>query len=110
MGTPIASGGTDATWINTSNLSNPWDTPGGTFIATASATSTDDAREQFSSSGLIDDVTKWVTDPSTNFGWILKVDEPNVLASGSLKRYVSKDAVLDPAYPAESPKLIIVYH
>jgi len=112
MGAPVAPDGTDATWINTSNLSNPWNAPGGTFVASPSATSSDlyATVDQFTSSGLMDDVAQWIADPSTNFGWILKVDEPTVLTPGSLKRYVSREAILDPNYPAEKPKLIVVYH
>ncbi len=112
MGTIIATGGTDATWINTSNTSNAWNTAGGTFLSTISATSTDVGAtpDLFVSAGLIADVQEWVTNSSSNFGWILKIDEPSATTTGELKRYVSKDAVLDPLYPAGKPKLVVVYH
>ena len=112
MGSPIASTGTDATWINTMNTTSPWNTTGGTFVSTVSATSGDPnaTLDLFISATMINDVRGWVTNPSSNFGWILKINEPSVTTSGALKRYVSRNAVLDPLYPATKPTLTVVYH
>lgn len=112
MGSVIAPTGTDATWINTMNTTLPWNTPGGTFISTVSATSTDAnaTPDFFTSTMMLDDVQGWVTTPSSNFGWILKIDEPSVTTTGALKRYVSREAVLDPLHPATKPTLTVVYH
>ena len=65
----------DATWYYTFFPTTLWNTPGGDFNATASATTA--VANSFGNpvswtgSGLVTDVQNWVNNPSTNFGWIM---------------------------------------
>jgi hypothetical protein len=67
----------DATWLDTFwSASNPstWTTPGGTFSSTVSASASVANTVGFASwtgTGLVADVTQWLSQPSTNFGWIV---------------------------------------
>lgn len=81
----------DATWIHTFYNSTVWNTAGGDFMPTASATShfTDQTTViSFNSTAeLIADVTTWIQDSQNNHGWILVGDENNngnVRSVGSL--------------------------
>lgn len=71
----------DATWVHrfASNTAPVlWNTPGGDFVSTASATTPVGAalgRYNWSSAGLIADVQLWLNDPSTNAGWLFKSNE-----------------------------------
>ncbi|WP_223789392.1 DNRLRE domain-containing protein [Marinicella meishanensis] len=79
-GAPSQSG--DATWIHRLFDTDSWNTAGGDFIGTASAStsySDSDTTLSFaSSSGLIADVTTWVQNPAENHGWIILGDEANL--------------------------------
>ncbi|HET9328035.1 MAG TPA: multicopper oxidase domain-containing protein [Candidatus Eisenbacteria bacterium] len=63
----------DATWAHRLYPSPTWTTPGGDFVAVASATTPvgNSAAYSWTSSQLVADVQQWVTTPSSNFGWIL---------------------------------------
>jgi hypothetical protein len=72
-------GANDATWIynfyNTSSWTNPgaegdYLSPSGTFSGLGNLQSYD-----FNSAGMATDVASWLSNPSTNFGWILKADD-----------------------------------
>lgn len=71
----------DATWLRRFfNTATPaWLTAGGSFAATASATSTQNGSFVTWSSSthpqLKTDVQGWVTDPASNAGWIIRGDE-----------------------------------
>lgn len=82
----------DATWLHTFYDTNTWNSPGGDFIPTASASS------QFtdvttvisfnSTTELIADVTTWVQNSDDNHGWVIMGDETlngNVRSVGSLE-------------------------
>ena len=83
-GTSFAAGGTgaastqdDATWLHTFYPASNWTTPGGDFVAGASATATVGGIGSYTwtSSALVADVQGWLDYPSTNHGWILLGDE-----------------------------------
>jgi len=80
-GRGAASTANDVTWIHTFFSASFWTNPGGDFLITPSATTpfgiTGETLifDSAQSPGLIADVAQWVTDPSTNFGWILIGDE-----------------------------------
>ena len=67
----------DATWLHTFYDTSFWITPGGDFSATLSATTPvmDNATYTWSGSGLLADVQSWVSNPATNFGWVVLGDE-----------------------------------
>lgn len=94
----------DATWIHTFYDSETWETPGGDFDGTASATFDVDAVGEytFTSDGMIADVQQWLGDPSSNFGWILIGNEAS---NSTSKRFDSREN------PTEEnrPRLTITY-
>jgi glucose/arabinose dehydrogenase len=93
-GDGTAASATDATWLKPFfGQPAPWDTPGGDFAPEPSATTIVNATTTvpqgiytWSSRTLARDVNRWLGDPSTNFGWILKADQEPVrkTATGSL--------------------------
>jgi hypothetical protein len=95
----------DATWSHAFFDSVAWNTPGGDFAPTPSATASvgSDTRDYFwrSTPALVADVQAWVDDPAANFGWILIGDE----GTSSAKRFDSRQSVL----PELRPELIIDY-
>ncbi len=67
----------DATWVRRFFDTSSWTTPGGTFVATPSATRSY-AGTPFafnSTPALVADVQGWITNPASNAGWILRGDE-----------------------------------
>jgi hypothetical protein len=80
----------DATWLHTFFNSSLWTTPGGDFSSTATASfPLDTARTyQFSNPNLVPDVQSWVSNPSGNFGWLIKGDEGN---PGSAVRFDTRE-------------------
>ncbi len=81
----------DATWqhrfFNTMN----WSTNGGDFESTASASinmGTAHGIHTWSSNSMIADVQAWVSNSSTNFGWILRISENT---SSSASRFNSRE-------------------
>ena len=101
-GTTAATG--DVTWLHRTFSTQNWTTAGGDFNTTASATTTisGTGSVSFSSTQLTADVQNWITNPSTNHGWILIGEERNTATS---KRFASKE------HPTASlrPKLDITY-
>jgi len=81
----------DATWLHTFYPDTFWDQPGGDFDLTASATLLVGQGGPYtwgSTEKMVADVQDWVTDPPTNFGWILIGDEDEV----SAKLYATREA------------------
>jgi hypothetical protein len=115
LGTAITGGGVDATWNNTDyngTTGTAWTTAGGTFNASASATSADTnaSLTTFTSTGLAADVQAWVSGSSSNYGWILKIAEPTT-GTGKIERYVSREGVsVGGAAATSQPYLYIKYH
>ncbi len=105
-GSPGGSGTTaqagDVTWTLAIFPGTAWSTPGGTFSATASATTSVDAvgSYQWTSAQMIADVQNWVNAPATNFGWILKDSETAL----SAKRFISAEGTA-----GSRPALVVTY-
>lgn len=76
-GDGTAAAGGDATWLHTFSDNITWQTAGGDFDASASATTSVGALGVYSwsSTGLVADVQTWLDQPTTNFGWMLLGDE-----------------------------------
>ena len=93
----------DATWTRAIYPGTTWSTPGGTFAATASATTSVGVvgSYQWTSPQMIADVQNWVNNPATNFGWLLKDDESAFPA----KRFVSAENTVVGSRPA----LVVTY-
>ena len=69
----------DATWFRRFfNQGLSWTTPGGDFVASASAStpvSTEPADFSWSGAGMLADVQSWVAAPAGNFGWFVRGEE-----------------------------------
>src|ERR1044071_1162091 len=92
----------DATWLHTFYDTSFWITPGGDFSTTLSATTPvmDNAIYTSSGSGLLADVQAWVSNPATNFGWVILGDEVD---SGTAQRFNTRENTSDP------PQLMVTY-
>ncbi len=94
----------DATWSNRFfGMDSPWNSPGGDFVADASATTNiagEEASYTFTGDTLVADLQAWLADSTTNFGWILIGPEDGTTA----KRFVSSEGV-----EANRPQLSITY-
>jgi hypothetical protein len=102
-GAPAAPG--DATWIHTFYDDAFWSTPGGDFIAEASAQrEVGDAGEIVweSTPAAVSDVQAWLDDPGSNHGWLLLGDES---APTSSKRFASREA----EDSSTRPRLVVDY-
>lgn len=95
----------DATWLHTLFNTTLWQTPGGDFVPTTTATVAvaDVDFYRWSSPGLLADVQAWLTNPASNFGWALIGNEA---ASGTAKRFDTREN----SVAANRPQLIIVYN
>jgi hypothetical protein len=92
----------DATWIHTFYDTMSWTTPGGDFSPTPSATTPvmENAIYTWSGSGMVADVQAWVSNPASNFGWIIRGDEE---VTQSAQRFNSGENTNDP------PRLTVTY-
>lgn len=75
----VAAEAGDASWNYRIYNTDLWDTPGGDFVATASASDTVDGRNEFAvfgpTSGMTADVQAWRDGSAPNNGWVLIGDE-----------------------------------
>jgi uncharacterized repeat protein (TIGR01451 family) len=94
----------DVTWFYTFFNTGTWNTPGGDFVATGSATTSVDqvGMYQWTGAGLTADVQQWVNNRGTNFGWILTGNEA---AGPSSKRFDTKENMV----PGNRPVLTVEY-
>jgi hypothetical protein len=94
----------DATWLHRFYSSTLWTTPGGDFIATASATMTVAGIGSYSWSapGMVSDVQMWLNAPATNDGWLVLGNEAT---ASTAKRFDTKEN-LD---PNARPLLVVTY-
>lgn len=86
----------DATWLHTFYNTNFWNNPGGDFSPTVSATTTVSSINTtyfWSGSGLAADVQSWVSNPTTNFGWVVRGNE---VSGGVAQRFNSGENSLGP--------------
>lgn len=82
----------DATWMHRHYPTVFWDTPGGDYVATASATTpifNALGSYHWQGDGMVTDVENWINDPSSNFGWILVSSENPT--NGTAKRFDSRE-------------------
>jgi uncharacterized repeat protein (TIGR01451 family) len=95
----------DVTWIYAFFPSQKWNTPGGDFSLTASATTTVSTVGfyQWTGLGLIADVQAWVNNPAIDFGWIVTGNEA---AKATAKQFDTKEN----NDPANRPELTVVYN
>jgi hypothetical protein len=97
----------DATWIHTFYSGSLWDTPGGDFAATASASTSVDAEgvRYFwgGTPAIVADVQGWLDAPAANFGWLVKGDETQ---GGTAKAFGTREI----SNTAHQPSLTIEYH
>lgn len=94
----------DSTWVNRFHPASPWQTPGGSRAAQASATrlvGADNEHYTWSGAGLVADVQRWVNDPAQNHGWLLIGDESLVQ---NAKRFESREFG-----GSSAPQLRVVY-
>lgn len=99
-GTQAAAG--DATWLHTFFNTSLWDTPGGDFSATESASAVVDTSGDYnwdSTAQLVADVQSWVDNPAANFGWLVRGNEDE---SRTAKRFNSRES-------ANPPQLLVEY-
>lgn len=98
-GTSVATGGQgggiastpgDATWIHRSFSGSLWTTPGGDFSPVASAVTSvgGPGNYDWSSAGLLSNVSQYYTTPASNLGWILIGDETT---PSSAKRFSTRE-------------------
>jgi hypothetical protein len=95
----------DATWIHTFFDTDFWNTPGGDFVSTPSASQTIVSPGQYtwgSTAEMVTDVQRWLDSSSTNFGWLLRGDEGSTQTA---KRFNSSEH----ADTATRPILTIIY-
>ena len=104
-GSGATSATNDATWLHRFFSTTSWTTPGGDFSSTTSASASVNAVGNYtwgSTAQMVADVQTWLSNPSSNFGWILIGDEANL---GSAKRFESRE---NPVV-ANRPKLTVTY-
>eukprot|EP00049_Salpingoeca_infusionum_P024310 m.15602 g.15602 ORF g.15602 m.15602 type:complete len:935 (-) comp6677_c0_seq1:468-3272(-) len=83
----------DATWVYAKYPTTPWSSPGGDYVSAASSSAaTDFALKYFNFTGLENDVSAWLNDPTSNFGWLLKGNED---ISQSARQYGSREIQAD---------------
>ena len=94
----------DATWVHRFYSTQLWATPGGDFIATASASQVVNSSfidHTWTSPQLAADVQAWVDSPSSNFGWLMRGNETSTI--GTAKKFYSRETIT----PEVRPRLII---
>jgi glucose/arabinose dehydrogenase len=95
----------DATWNHRFYSGSLWTTPGGSFSATPSAsTSVGGAGQTYvwSSAGLLADVQSWLDAPAGNWGWFVRGDESTEY---SAMRFASREW----ATASQRPRLTLTY-
>lgn len=106
MGAPATPG--DATWMYAFFDDQPWTNLGGDFDTMASGStmvgSVPDDYVWTSTPGMVADVQSWLDSPATNFGWLIKNNEPPA-PQGRAKRFDSRE---NPT-PEFRPRLQIDY-
>lgn len=108
-GNGAAAAPNDATWVHSFATNTPWATPGGDFVAAPSAVVTQtfaitsNPPTSWSSSGMVVDVAGWVSNPGTNFGWLV-LSNLETLA-GSTVAFHSRES----SSSQDRPVLTVVY-
>lgn len=95
----------DATWTNRFYPGQPWSTPGGAFVATATQTKNIGAAGAYvfaNNASMVADVQSWIASPTSNFGWVMRGNETTL---GTAKRFESRES----GDPTRRPLLTVVY-
>ncbi|MBK8977048.1 MAG: DNRLRE domain-containing protein [Planctomycetes bacterium] len=95
----------DATWLHTFYPSSFWTSPGGDFVAAASAQASAPRSGTValgSTAGTVADVQGWLDRPATNFGWLVLGDEN---APGDARAFGSRE---QPTATLR-PRLVVTY-
>ena len=110
LGAPAEPG--DATWLHTFYPDSFWGSDGGRYVGRVSATQQvgtaggkNDIAGPYtwqSTDRLVDDVRRWVKNPSKNYGWVLVGDES---VKQTAKQFVSRESVS----PDLRPMLEVTY-
>ncbi|HMN96585.1 MAG TPA: DNRLRE domain-containing protein [Phycisphaerales bacterium] len=82
----------DATWVHTFFPGQSWATPGGDFVAVASATRLVGGPGFYtwgSSAAMVADVQGWLDAPASNFGWLVQGNEA---AQQTAKKFASRQS------------------
>lgn len=90
-----------ATWLHRFSPTTTWNSAGGDFVATSSATNnaiTVNGTYDWNSSRLATDVQHWVDNPNANFGWLLLGNEQ---VAQNARRFASREVL------ASAPQLIV---
>ena len=107
-GNGISATTNDATWIHRFHSSILWTTAGGDFVAGTSASTTVGTSNGVytfgPSASMLTDVTGWISNSSTNFGWIVRGNETG---SRTAKRFCSRENTTTPSC---TPRLRVHYH
>ena len=93
----------DATWFHTFYDTVFWTTHGGDFSPTISATTTVNTVNMtytWSGSGVVADVQAWVSNPSNNFGWVIRGNETT---TGKAQRFNTRENT------SNQPRLTVTY-
>lgn len=93
----------DATWFYSLYPSSFWSSPGGDFVATASASTLVSAVGLYGWSttpSLVADVQSWLDDPSGDFGWMLLGGETQ---AGNVHAFATREGV-----PGTSPPRLTI--
>ncbi len=87
-GSPATPG--DATWLHARYPDGLWIRPGGDFTSASSATTLvgDVDTYTWTDAGMRADVQRWLADPATNHGWLLRGDET---APRTVRRFDSRE-------------------
>ncbi len=90
----------DATWVHTFSPNANWNSVGGDYVGSASAAVTiSNSGGIWSSEQMVIDVQNWVSNPNSNFGWIIIGDESE---NKSTVHFQSKES-------NNAPTLTVVY-
>ncbi len=98
-GAPATAG--DATWMHSFFNTQSWNSLGGDYVPTSSATTLvtiSSGQFNWNSPAMVMDVQNWLDDTTTNYGWILIGDESN---SGSSSRFNSREDASHPVLAVE---------
>lgn len=106
FGSGAAASAGDSTWEHTNFDTEFWNTPGGDFLTSPSATTTvagvSDDPYIWDSSEMVADIQNWIENPETNFGWFILGNE-NRDFQPTVRAFASREFFIASA----RPKLII---
>ncbi|MCH2511333.1 MAG: CHRD domain-containing protein [Dehalococcoidia bacterium] len=94
----------DPSWTHRSFDTAEWDTPGGDFAPSASATTNINGRTAHtwaSTSRLVDDVQSWLTNPDGNYGWLVLGDESRNQTTNRFNTKENEDSESGPVLVVE---------